>query len=98
MRRTLGLRTLPQVLSGQWTGYGWESADSPGLTCSGNMSAYGSSKMRHRALKERKDNMDVESVVAQLRHEIGRIELAIAALVGLGQAKPRRGRPPKTAA
>jgi len=39
--------------------------------------------------------MDIESVVAQLRQEAGRIQQAIAALVGLGPAAPRRGRPPK---
>ncbi len=39
--------------------------------------------------------MDIESIVAQLRHEATRIEQAIAALVGLGPAAPRRGRPAK---
>lgn len=42
--------------------------------------------------------MDIENVVAQLRNEISRIEHAIAALEGLGQTTPRRGRPPKVAA
>jgi hypothetical protein len=41
--------------------------------------------------------MDIESVVAQLRKEINSIEAAISALEGLGQTKPRRGRPPKSA-
>ena len=41
--------------------------------------------------------MDIESIVAQLKEELGRIEGAIAALVGLGShPAPRRGRPPKT--
>jgi hypothetical protein len=40
--------------------------------------------------------MDIQSIVAQLRQELERIEYAIAALVGLGPAAPRRGRPPKT--
>ena len=41
--------------------------------------------------------MDIESIVTQLREELGRIENAIAALVGLSsQPAPRRGRPPKT--
>jgi len=39
--------------------------------------------------------MDIQSIVAQLRQELERIEYAIAALVGLGPAAPRRGRPPK---
>jgi hypothetical protein len=39
--------------------------------------------------------MDIESIVAQLRQELERIEYAIAALVELGPAAPRRGRPPK---
>lgn len=39
--------------------------------------------------------MDIQSVVAQLTQEVRRIEAAIAALVGLGETKPRRGRPPK---
>jgi hypothetical protein len=39
--------------------------------------------------------MDIQSVVAQLRQEVSRIEYAIAALVGLGSQSPRRGRPPK---
>lgn len=41
--------------------------------------------------------MDVQTLVAELRHEIGKIESAIEALLGLGQTKPRRGRPPKSA-
>ena len=41
--------------------------------------------------------MDIESIVTQLREELGRIENAIAALVGLSsQPAPRLGRPPKT--
>jgi D-alanyl-D-alanine carboxypeptidase len=43
----------------------------------------------------KKDNMDIQSVVAQLRQEASRIEQAIAALVGLGSQPARRGRPPK---
>jgi hypothetical protein len=39
--------------------------------------------------------MDIQSIVAQLRHEASRIEHAIAALVGLGSQPARRGRPPK---
>jgi outer membrane protein TolC len=39
--------------------------------------------------------MDIQSLVAQLRNEVETIESAIAALVGLGQTTPRRGRPPK---
>jgi len=39
--------------------------------------------------------MDIQSVVAQLKDEVIRIERAIAALVGLGPTAPRRGRPPK---
>lgn len=39
--------------------------------------------------------MDIQSVVAQLKQELGRIEHAIAALVGLGSQPARRGRPPK---
>ena len=40
--------------------------------------------------------MDIESIVAQLREQLGRIENAIASLVGLGsQSGVRRGRPPK---
>ena len=36
--------------------------------------------------------MDIESIVTQLREELGRIENAIAALVGLSsQPAPRRG-------
>ena len=42
-----------------------------------------------------KDNMDIQSVVAQLRQEVNRIERAMAALVGLGSQPARRGRPPK---
>jgi hypothetical protein len=41
--------------------------------------------------------MDTTNIVAQLRQEVSRIEQAIAALVGLGQTAPRRGRPPKSA-
>jgi hypothetical protein len=44
---------------------------------------------------ERKDNMNIQDVLAQLRDEVIRIERAIAALVGLGSPSPRRGRPPK---
>ena len=41
--------------------------------------------------------MDIESIVAQLKEELGRIEGAIAALVGLGSRPGSRlGRPPKT--
>jgi len=40
--------------------------------------------------------MDIQSIVAQLRHEASRIEHAIAALAGLGSQRARRGRPPKT--
>lgn len=40
--------------------------------------------------------MDIQSIVAQLREEVSRIETAIAALVGLGQSAPRRGRLPKS--
>ena len=41
--------------------------------------------------------MDIESIVTQLKEELGRIETAIAALVGLGShPATRRGRPPKT--
>jgi len=39
--------------------------------------------------------MDIQTLVAELRQEIGKIESAIEALLGLGQTKPRRGRPPK---
>ena len=39
--------------------------------------------------------MDIQSVVAELKQELGRIEHAIAALVGLGSQPARRGRPPK---
>lgn len=39
--------------------------------------------------------MDIENIVAQLRQEAGRIEQAIAALVGPGSHPARRGRPPK---
>ena len=39
--------------------------------------------------------MDIQSVVAQLRHEARRTEQAIAALVGLGSQPARRGRPSK---
>jgi hypothetical protein len=42
------------------------------------------------------DHMDIQGLVAQLRKEASRIEQAIAALVGLGHAAPRRGRPPKS--
>jgi len=43
--------------------------------------------------------MDIESVVAQLREELARIEQAIAALVGLESGRgARRGRPPKSSA
>ena len=40
--------------------------------------------------------MDIQSIVAQLKHEASRIEQAIEALVGLGSQPARRGRPPKT--
>jgi hypothetical protein len=40
--------------------------------------------------------MDTTSIVVQLRQELNRIDQAIAALEGLGQAAPRRGRPPKS--
>jgi hypothetical protein len=39
--------------------------------------------------------MDIQSMVAQLRQEAGRIEHAIAALAGLDSQPARRGRPPK---
>jgi hypothetical protein len=39
--------------------------------------------------------MDVQSIVAQLREEVSRIEQAIAALAGLGSQPARRDRPPK---
>jgi hypothetical protein len=41
--------------------------------------------------------MDIQGVVDQLRKEVSSIEAAIEALLGLGQTKPRRGRPPKVA-
>ena len=41
--------------------------------------------------------MDIQEVVAQLRQELSLIDRAIAALEGIGQTKPRRGRPPKSA-
>jgi hypothetical protein len=41
--------------------------------------------------------MDTTNIVAQLRQELNRIDQAIAALEGLGQTAPRRGRPPKSA-
>jgi hypothetical protein len=40
--------------------------------------------------------MDTTNIVAQLRQELNRIDQAIAALEGLGQTAPRRGRPPKS--
>jgi hypothetical protein len=46
-------------------------------------------------ISQRKDNMDIQSIVAQLRQEASRIHRAIAALVGLGSQPARRGRPPK---
>jgi hypothetical protein len=42
--------------------------------------------------QSRKDKMDIQSIVAQLRQEAGRIEHAIAALTGLGSQPARRGR------
>ena len=39
--------------------------------------------------------MDIQSILAQLRQEAGRIERAIAALTGLGSQPARRGRPRK---
>src|ERR1700758_626149 len=39
--------------------------------------------------------MDIQSIVAQLKQEAGRLEQAIAALAGLGPQPARRGRPPK---
>src|SRR5271165_6608514 len=39
--------------------------------------------------------MDIQSIVAQLRQEVSRIDNAIAALVGLGSQPARRGRPAK---
>jgi len=39
--------------------------------------------------------MDIETIVAQLRQEISRIEGAIAALLGTDPQPARRGRPPK---
>jgi hypothetical protein len=50
----------------------------------------------HSDRNRRKDNMDIQGVVAQLRQEVSRIERAIAALVGLGLPAPRRGRPLKS--
>lgn len=47
------------------------------------------------SLKSKGYLMDIESVVAQLRHEASRIHQAIAALTGLSQPARRRGRPPK---
>lgn len=49
-----------------------------------------------RYLRKQRISMDIQSVVAQLRKEISSIEAAISALEGLGQTKPRRGRPPKS--
>src|SRR5271166_5349149 len=40
-------------------------------------------------------HMDIQSIVAQLKQEAGRLEQAIAALAGLGSQPARRGRPPK---
>ena len=40
-------------------------------------------------------DMDIQSIVKQLREEAGRLEQAIAALVGFGSQPARRGRPPK---
>jgi hypothetical protein len=40
--------------------------------------------------------MDIQSIVAQLKEELARIENAIAVLAGLGShPAPHRGRPPK---
>ena len=40
--------------------------------------------------------MDIQSILAQLKEELGRIENAIATLVALGsRLAPRRDRPPK---
>ena len=39
--------------------------------------------------------MDIQSIVAQLKQELGRIEKAIAALAGLDHSALRRGRAPK---
>jgi hypothetical protein len=39
--------------------------------------------------------MDIQGTLEQLRQELSRIDRAIAALEQLGQAAPRRGRPPK---
>ena len=41
--------------------------------------------------------MDIQTIVAQLKQEVGRIEHAISALLGLGSQPARRGRPPKSA-
>ena len=41
--------------------------------------------------------MDIQSIVAELREELRRIENAINALVGLASVPARRGRPPKSA-
>ena len=43
----------------------------------------------------RKDKMDIQSIVTQLRQEASRIEHAIGALTGIGSQPARRGRPPK---
>lgn len=45
--------------------------------------------------RNNEDNMDIQSIVTQLKQEASRIENAIAALVGLGSQTARRGRPLK---
>ncbi len=91
--------------SGTTTTVGPETkrADLLGLTYRGSPSGHRSSLTSHNVGPsldriERTD-MDIESVVAQLRQEASRIEHAIGALmalVGLGSQPARRGRPPKT--
>jgi hypothetical protein len=39
--------------------------------------------------------MDIQSIVAQLKEELSKIEHALEALVGVGSQPARRGRPPK---
>jgi hypothetical protein len=45
----------------------------------------------------RKEEMDTQGIVGQLRQELTRIDAAIAALENLDGTRPRRGRPPKSA-
>ncbi len=72
-------------------------ADSLGLSHSGSTTDSRSSLTSHNLgpSLNRKDNMDIQNIVAQLRQEASRIERAIAALVGSGSQPPRRGRPLK---